>query len=57
MGSPSPLHIPVPALGVGLLLLAAGGVHHGFHLVQLHQVIPDGRVLGVFLLVLLLQHI
>ena len=26
MGSPSPLHIPVPALGVGLLLSAAGHV-------------------------------
>ena len=55
MGSPSPLHVPVPALGVGLLLLAAGGVHGGFHLVQLHQVVPDGLVLGVVLLIRLLQ--
>ena len=27
MGSPSPLHIPVPALGLRLLLLAAGGLY------------------------------
>ena len=38
MRSPSPLHIPVPVLR--LLLLAAGGVHGGFHLVQLHQILP-----------------
>ena len=54
MGSPLPLHIPVPALGVRLLLLAAGGVHSGFHLIQLHQVLPDGLVLGVVPLVLVL---
>ena len=53
MGSPLPIHIPVPVLR--LLLLAAGGVHSGFHLIQLHQVLPDGLVLGVVLLVCLLQ--
>lgn len=46
--------IPVPALGVRLLLLAAGGVHSGFRLIQLHQVLPDGLVLGVVPLVLVL---
>ena len=55
MGSPLPIHIPVPAFGLHLLLLAAGGVHSGFHLIQLHQVLPDGLVLGVVLLVCLLQ--
>ena len=54
MGSPLPLHIPVPALGVRLLLLAVGGVHSGFRLIQLHQVLPDGLVLGVVPLVLIL---
>ena len=44
MGSPLSLHIPVPALGVRLLLLAAGDVHSGFRLIQLHQVLPDGLV-------------
>ena len=48
-----PLHIPVPVLH--LLLLAAGGVHGGFHLVQLHQILPDRLVRAVFLLVCLLQ--
>ena len=38
----------------GLLLLAAGGVHSGFRLIQLHQVLPDGLVLGVVPLVLVL---
>ena len=40
-------------LGV-VLLLAAGGVHSGFRLIQLHQVLPDGLVLGVVPLVLVL---
>lgn len=48
-----PLHIP--ALDLRLLLLTAGCVHGGFHLVQLHQVLPDGLVRGVFFLVFLLQ--
>lgn len=55
MRSPLPLHISVPALGLRLLLPPPGGVHHGFHPVQLHQVVADGRVFGVFRLVLLLQ--
>lgn len=55
MRRPLPLHIPVPALGLRLLLPPPGGVHHGFHPVQLHQVVTDRRVLGVFRLVLLLQ--
>ena len=49
-----PLHIPVPALGRRLLLLAAGDIHSGFRLIQLHQVLPDGLVLGVVPLVLVL---
>ena len=32
MGSPSPIHVPVPALGVGLLLSAAGHVKGVVHL-------------------------
>ena len=54
MGSPLPLHAPVPAFGLRLLLLAAVGVHSRFHLIQLHQVLPDGLVLGVVPLVLVL---
>ena len=54
MGSPLSLHIPVPAQGVGLLLPPPGGVHSGFRLIQLHQVLPDGLVLGVVPLVLVL---
>ena len=53
VSSSLPLHIPVPALL--LLLLAAGGVHGGFHLVQLHQILPDRLVRGAFLLVRLLR--
>ena len=32
MGSPSPIYVPVPALGVGLLLSAAGHVKGVAHL-------------------------
>ena len=49
-----PLHIPVPALGLRLLLPPPGGVHHGFHPVQLHQIVLDRFVLCVVPLVLVL---
>lgn len=54
MGSPSPFHAPVPALGVSLLLLAAGGVHNRIHPVQLHQIVLDRFVLCIVPLVLVL---